>query len=155
MHQTGSRIWTNIFDNASNWLRETARSDFWDFNMQQSVRRDFVIHRGDRLNTHCIFNTKDRTGLTTFGEGSEQEMCMDFLTYYPALFTVADEAYSFCGISQNWGEPTLRSVSVCGNYDQVLSPLIPSTASATTSRTRWSGRAKPRPPLASVRCPRL
>ena len=43
----------------------------------------YVISPGDSLITRCYYDTKTKAGVT-FGLGSEQEMCIDFLYYYPA-----------------------------------------------------------------------
>jgi len=84
MHQVGSQIWSTQWRNGS-LLRETNRIDFWDFAFQQSTPVEFTVQPGDRFNTHCHYDTRDRNAATVFGPGSEDEMCIEFLSYYPRL----------------------------------------------------------------------
>eukprot|EP01119_Soliformovum_irregulare_P003401 TRINITY_DN138_c0_g2_i1.p1 TRINITY_DN138_c0_g2~~TRINITY_DN138_c0_g2_i1.p1 ORF type:complete len:562 (-),score=111.01 TRINITY_DN138_c0_g2_i1:56-1741(-) len=92
MHSAGKQIWTTHWRNGS-MISTINRIDFWDFGFQQTTTVDFVLKAGDRLNTHCIYNTKGRSGVTVFGMGSLDEMCMNFLTYYPRL----PQQYDSCG----------------------------------------------------------
>jgi len=43
-----------------------------------------VIEPGDRLNLVCIYDTTNKPD-TKFGEGSDEEMCLEFIAYYPKL----------------------------------------------------------------------
>jgi hypothetical protein len=51
----------------------------FDFNTQISYPTPAVINPGDTLTTTCTFATP-----TAFGEGTNNEMCFNFVTAYPA-----------------------------------------------------------------------
>jgi hypothetical protein len=114
MHYTGSRMVTNLFDENGNFLFTSNRVDFFGYNFQQISLVDFTIQPGHRLNTHCVFDTTSRNSTVYFGISSWNEMCMDFLFYYPVLLTDAGNTYNFCG-GINMG--TSPNLSVCGDYD--------------------------------------
>jgi hypothetical protein len=90
MHAAGSRIFTNQFRNDS-LVRTTNRIDFYSYGFQELVPVNYEIQPGiqitgcdvfikislgDRLNTHCTFDTRTRTSATNFGPGSLDEMCI-------------------------------------------------------------------------------
>ena len=84
MHEIGSRMWTNWYDKDGNYKGYTNRIDFYDFSFQQMTKKNFVIHPGDRFNIHCVYNSLDRENYTNFDLGSEDEMCIEFIAYYPS-----------------------------------------------------------------------
>lgn len=45
----------------------------------------FEIFPGDRIITTCIYNTTDRSTDLVWGEGTKNEMCWSFFSYYPAV----------------------------------------------------------------------
>jgi len=100
MHEIGDQMWTTLYRNGEN-QGYTNRVEFYDFGFQQSTQVDYVIKPGDELRTHCIYNSRNRANATAFGSASEDEMCMNFLTYYPALEieNIAGEvaAFEYCG----------------------------------------------------------
>jgi len=58
----------------------------WDNNWQGNrfLRHPGVfIEPGDRLRIRCEFNTMNRTQETRNGEGFEDEMCINYISYYP------------------------------------------------------------------------
>jgi len=60
--------------------------DAWDNNWQGNrfLRHPGVfIQGGDRLRIRCQFNTMNRTVETRNGEGFEDEMCINYISYYP------------------------------------------------------------------------
>jgi len=96
MHLTGKQLWTNHW-RGSQHLGQTNRVDFYVYEFQQVTYLNRTILRGDRLNTHCTYNTMDRTATTRFGINTEDEMCMEFITYYPIM--LAPTPYAYCGYS--------------------------------------------------------
>jgi len=66
-------------------LPEIGRDDHYDFNFQEyhSLRREVTVLPGDSLTTVC----KYRTGAnqTNGGLGTDNEMCLSFLAYYPKM----------------------------------------------------------------------
>lgn len=91
-------------------LRTTNRVDFFRFSFQQYTYVNYTIKPGDRINTHCHYDSSQRTEPTEFDDGSEDEMCMEFITYYPALY-IEGKAYSMCGYVHYMG----AEASLCGN----------------------------------------
>jgi len=82
MHQLGSEIWTTQWRNGS-LINEIGRVEYWSFDHQQTQFVNFSILPGDRLNTHCVYDTSKKNTTTRFGLNSTDEMCMHFLGYYP------------------------------------------------------------------------
>eukprot|EP01006_Ploeotia_vitrea_P003410 TRINITY_DN112572_c0_g1_i1.p1 TRINITY_DN112572_c0_g1~~TRINITY_DN112572_c0_g1_i1.p1 ORF type:complete len:860 (-),score=93.51 TRINITY_DN112572_c0_g1_i1:618-3173(-) len=96
MHHAGKRIWTTIHRKDGTW-EEYNRIDFWHFHSQRvSPVRRMTINPGDAINLHCVYDTHKRDKPTEFALGSGDEMCLDFLTYYPVLVK-NNTMYSSCG----------------------------------------------------------
>lgn len=57
----------------------------WDFNWQQFYfyRDPVIINPGDQFRITCGFETTERNETTTWGEGSEDEMCLNYLYFVP------------------------------------------------------------------------
>lgn len=59
--------------------------EYFDFAWQDpTLVEPFKIKPGDELITRCYFNNKGSSAVE-FGLGSDQEMCIDFIFYYPYL----------------------------------------------------------------------
>jgi len=56
-----------------------------------SLEVPLSFHPGDEIRVTCEFDTTTRNTTTGFGEGTADEMCYAFLTYYPA-----DPTFTFC-----------------------------------------------------------
>ncbi len=52
----------------------------WDFNWQQFYLYDepITVLPGDALEISCTYNTEGKTQMTTWGEGTQDEMCINF-----------------------------------------------------------------------------
>jgi dopamine beta-monooxygenase len=81
-HQIGSVLWTEVTRDGMS-AGELARDDPFSFNTQNFQPVDFDVMPGDLLQTHCVYDSSDRQGATMGGEGSEDEMCINFMMYYP------------------------------------------------------------------------
>jgi len=99
MHSFGSAIYTVLTKRGENSTEQmtTNRIEFWDYGMQQYTPVDFVIHPGDSLNTVCHYNTMTSAKPVIFGPASSDEMCLDFLWYYPRLKSPSSFDFSVCG----------------------------------------------------------
>jgi len=127
MHGLGSRIWSTIH-RGGNQIGTLNRIEFYDYNFQElgPILPTVQLLPGDRIETHCIFNSYSRTNTTSFGVNSDQEMCMEFVAYYPVL-TDPDTSnpWAVCGyvdretISKG---ALLGNASACGSLD--LTSLI-------------------------------
>eukprot|EP00343_Euplotes_focardii_P007286 CAMPEP_0205819902 /NCGR_PEP_ID=MMETSP0206-20130828/2404_1 /ASSEMBLY_ACC=CAM_ASM_000279 /TAXON_ID=36767 /ORGANISM="Euplotes focardii, Strain TN1" /LENGTH=604 /DNA_ID=CAMNT_0053113993 /DNA_START=26 /DNA_END=1840 /DNA_ORIENTATION=+ len=56
----------------------------YDFDFQDILPMNATLMPNDQLRLHCHYDTTDRDAETPFGLASDQEMCMVFLTYWPA-----------------------------------------------------------------------
>jgi Copper type II ascorbate-dependent monooxygenase, C-terminal domain/Copper type II ascorbate-dependent monooxygenase, N-terminal domain len=90
-HQLGSRLWTEVERDGAP-AGEIARDDPFTFATQNFQPTDFDLMPGDALETHCVYDSSDKQGATMGGEGSDDEMCINFMMYWP---WVPSEA---CGI---------------------------------------------------------
>lgn len=81
-HLTGYEIWTKIVrDNKdAGFLFRNAN---YDFNYQNNYPLNVTVRRTDDLVTKCGFRTLDRELYTKGGERTTDEMCYQFLIYYP------------------------------------------------------------------------
>ncbi|MFM2420989.1 MAG: hypothetical protein RL385_5712, partial [Pseudomonadota bacterium] len=62
---------------------ETIHDEAFDFNAQIFYPKDVVLHPGDKLETHCLYDN-DTNGQVHFGENTQQEMCYSFIMAWPA-----------------------------------------------------------------------
>lgn len=83
MHSQGKSIWTQHF-RGNEELAPLGHKSAWDFNQQSPSHVKAVINPGDRLVTHCVYNAENKNTKTGFGEGTDDEMCFNFLMVYPA-----------------------------------------------------------------------
>ena len=68
---------------------------------------------GDDLIVNCLYNTKQRDEFTIGGQSTQEEMCLDFLFYYPKLTS------SFC-VTSNQRDKTFTAALdsfQCNNVD--------------------------------------
>lgn len=107
MHLQGRQIWMSHIAGPA-WgtdegkeLSEIGRHNYYDWNFQGAggfPPKDKKLFAGDTLIVHCRYdstndvNRAKHGGLnlkanvtSTFGEGTMDEMCFDFLTYYPRV----------------------------------------------------------------------
>ncbi|CAI5974538.1 unnamed protein product [Closterium sp. NIES-65] len=94
-----------------------------DFASQQTIpfTPEFELLPGDELRTSCVWDSSDRTNVTVGGPSTEEEMCIDYLIYYPARQgQEMDACYDFCAsydndtLGLNPNSPTLSKFYVCG-----------------------------------------
>ena len=83
---------------------------------------DFL--QGDEVKVTCGFKTKDRPKTTFQGEGTSDEMCYGFLTFYPAenIQNPYCVSWKSVDVSRMWGE----EVNGC-NVREFLDPTNPNT----------------------------
>ncbi|KAM7434750.1 DBH-like monooxygenase protein 1 [Porites harrisoni] len=103
-HLAGRATWTKHIRNGKE-LPEIARDNHYDFNFQdtQVFRKEINIQPGDDLVHYCKYDSMDRNKLIQGGEATRDEMCLDFLFYYPNI-----KEFQFC---QNWFyEPSFKFI---------------------------------------------
>jgi len=128
MHHFGEKIYSERYASDGSYIGTPNRVDFWD-NAFQPVheKNTFTVSPGETLQTHCFYNTKGKTGggKIEFGPETGDEMCMDFLFYYPAQYrgiqaNGAQVPFAFCGMFV-WGQTAL---TVCGGLAQSVGNAI-------------------------------
>jgi dopamine beta-monooxygenase len=86
MHMIGRKIWTSVFREGAE-VMDLGKNENYDFNLQTFVKfhPPRVIKASDRLETHCVYDSSNRTDITKGGEASTDEMCFNFVLVYPRL----------------------------------------------------------------------
>lgn len=84
MHKRGRALRTEILRGGSESTIETLVDEqSFDFQSQRAYASSTVIQPGDVLRTTCTYENASDSHVT-FGEKTEDEMCFDFLTVWPA-----------------------------------------------------------------------
>jgi len=92
MHGSGRSMRTRLVDGST--IYKEFVTNFFDFSFQDYIRTEpFQFRPGSGAYVECVYESSGEA----FGLGSEDEMCMTFLTYYPASATDA----RFCGLDAN------------------------------------------------------
>jgi dopamine beta-monooxygenase len=83
-HLTGRRVWTSLIRH--NEIVDIVNSDNHFDQMFQEIRllpKPIQVRPGDALLTQCIYETMDRNSTTFGGYSIRDEMCVNYLHYYP------------------------------------------------------------------------
>ncbi|KAJ9462717.1 Tyramine beta-hydroxylase [Diplonema papillatum] len=90
MHSYGVMMNTTFYSSSGADINRKA--EYYNFHTQQNMLFEpFVFQAGDSIGTTCSYKDEDEL---EFGLGSDQEMCLHFVYYYPR---VAGFAGSYCG----------------------------------------------------------
>jgi hypothetical protein len=83
MHLIGARVETRINRGGREIVKFEEKE--WDFNRQEAVRihDEIPIYKGDTFSTICVYNSMNRSNVTRGGYPSNDEMCYNFVSYYP------------------------------------------------------------------------
>ncbi|KAL3939664.1 MAG: hypothetical protein SGARI_001289 [Bacillariaceae sp.] len=117
MHTYGNTLYTEQW-RCGKKLGELGRIDNYDFDNQQaySIPQPTKILPGDALVTKCHFNTVGEDTVIVGGEETKDEMCFDFVNYYPHAGTeMQPTLFSTCltflnGIKGFEDNPTLQNI---------------------------------------------
>ncbi|KAG2444120.1 hypothetical protein HYH02_009061 [Chlamydomonas schloesseri] len=93
MHKLGKSMITRHIRGGQE-LPPLGRRDYYDFAYQQPVQVPppaRTLLPGDSLITTCTYSGTGQTSVTKFGEASYEEMCFNFLYYYPY-----NDSISYC-----------------------------------------------------------
>ena len=117
MHSFGKQIWTNQYASDGSFKRVTNRIDFWNFEWQLSTPVNYTIEPGDSLQTFCVFNTSKWKDPIVFGPSSFDEMCIEYLYYWPAL----EELNELSDIIEGLFDTRIEFPSICSaeDFDEV------------------------------------
>jgi len=119
-------MFTSLYRASGAFIGYASRAEFYDFNFQQTAfeANPYVLYPGDRLVTHCVYDSVGMNTTTTFGISTANEMCTTMLFYYPQI-----EELSFCGFSRlNKSAPS--NITYCGlrqasDVMQISNPVTP------------------------------
>mmetsp|Transcript_6179 Transcript_6179/g.9093 ORF Transcript_6179/g.9093 Transcript_6179/m.9093 type:complete len:646 (-) Transcript_6179:522-2459(-) len=159
MHALGERMVSKHFRN-DEVLRESS-VDYYDFSqagMYSPQQNEYVLKRGDGFEITCYFKAGN---YDLFGLGSENEMCINFLGYYPKQFGVDN----YCGLAPtnsclgSYSKTTLGSLEDTGREfgtrEAISDPSCPVPSSAPSSMPVGSPTSSPTasPSVAPVSAP--
>jgi len=101
-HATGIAMLNEHTDNSGNDKTDAvfAAAEYYDWELQRTLETNFTISSGDSIKTTCIYDTGNSENVK-FGLGSEDEMCIMFLYYYPA-----QPGFEYCGAAPKFGNST-------------------------------------------------
>jgi hypothetical protein len=117
MHEIGRSGWSWIHRQGEEPI-PLSRVEYFAFANQHGVPLDVTLKRGDRINTHCVWDSSKRTQPTRISIASTDEMCLEFLAYYPAM-----PNYPLCSFMRT---STASNTTVCGrSLLDVPNPSIP------------------------------
>ncbi|XP_066265138.1 DBH-like monooxygenase protein 1 [Branchiostoma lanceolatum] len=118
-HLAGRSIRDRHFRNGKE-LEPISSNDDYDFNYQQTTYlKPYVkLLPDDTLMLECGYETKNRHNMTYGGLGTWDEMCMDFLLYYPKidLNDCGSKAYDY-DLASFFG---VQNFTYTGRYDVII-----------------------------------
>ncbi|KAM4521948.1 DBH-like monooxygenase protein 2 homolog isoform 1-T1 [Odontesthes bonariensis] len=85
-HLAGRKVRVGHFRNGKQ-IDFLGLDENYNFEMQQIVNLGSIktIKKGDEISVECTYNTAGRTEATKIGLSTNDEMCLAFLFYYPAI----------------------------------------------------------------------
>lgn len=81
-HGQGTMLYSTITDANGN-TRTLNRIEYYDNRFEQITPVSDYLDKGESLNTHCVYQTMDRTSDVEFFMGTSDEMCLEYVFYYP------------------------------------------------------------------------
>jgi len=138
MHYAGKKMYSELIrDGESQGVNPSMRIDYFDNGFQQLLEieaGEFVINPGDEIQTHCWYDTSKRTKEVDFGFGTKDEMCMNFLFYYPVQYRGTDSTgralrFANCGMFALASE--IPPLSLCGGLSQTGLPELDDVSALT------------------------
>ncbi|KAG2487971.1 hypothetical protein HYH03_013411 [Edaphochlamys debaryana] len=112
MHTLGRSIVTQHIRNGTE-LPPLGSKPFYrfDYQSQDPVPLDSsILAPGDVLITTCSYDSTERENVTRYGESTQDEMCFNFVLYYPK-----NPSFVTCASMDAAGDP---SVALCGGWDE-------------------------------------
>lgn len=83
MHEVGKEVFTNVYRDGK-LVTKFGENLNWDFNVQEiKSLPPFKVGGGDVMRTYCVYDTTGRTTVTKGGDETTDEMCINYLMYYP------------------------------------------------------------------------
>ena len=140
MHQTGQ--WASTSYLAKNGtLRRNITTEYFDFHHQRGMGMvPLQLKQGDVFRTSCSYDTSAQSSPVVWGIGSQNEMCIDFLYYYPAQTNIHPYycGLGACGTLTYSGQPQ--------SFNRTFGVLTKAACPALTSAPTAAHAATPAPP---------
>lgn len=109
MHYLGKKQKIELIRNGRKIQDITNEENFdYDKPVTHSFNIPIELQPGDELKTTCVFKTTSKLNYTYYGQGTNDEMCFGFLTFYPAK----NVKRKFC---TSW-----KSIPVC----ELIAPIV-------------------------------
>lgn len=89
-HRLGVRLWSDQYRDGL-LIDRLGTADPYYFESQKLEALDAELRPGDDVWTHCVYDSTGRTEPTVGGESSADEMCLNYMFYYPRQF------FGLCG----------------------------------------------------------
>ncbi len=146
MHAHGKRMSTEVIA-ANGTTLQSIVTEYYDFHRQRPVQlaQPVTVRKGDILRTSCSYDTN---GLVRWGLGSGDEMCIDFLYYYPANAAIDVNACGLvvgCGIVASVEEGSKAALKRQFGTGFCATTARPTTGRPTTARPTTSRPTTARP----------
>ncbi|XP_077707417.1 dopamine beta-hydroxylase [Canis aureus] len=83
-HLTGTKVVTMLVRDGQE-IEIVNRDDHYSPNFQEirMLKKTVYVYPGDVLITSCTYNTEDKNEATVGGLGTQEEMCVNYIHYYP------------------------------------------------------------------------
>ncbi|PNH09876.1 DBH-like monooxygenase protein 2 [Tetrabaena socialis] len=117
MHAAGKQMITRHIRNGTE-LAPLGRRDFFDFGFQGTANIPPGTRQllpGDELITTCTYTGVGRTNVTSYGPASYDEMCYNYLTYYPENPTI-----KFCMTLDRVPTPGYAGIATCTKQEDLV-----------------------------------
>jgi len=107
-HVLGRKIWSVVHKNTPNGspdVKDLGHNFEYDFEVQKVLELGERVEVGkyDTIVTHCVWDSSEATSITIGGDATNDEMCFNFLWYFPK--TKAQSKSPWLGFCQS-DEPT-------------------------------------------------
>ncbi|XP_018564071.1 tyramine beta-hydroxylase [Anoplophora glabripennis] len=128
-HLTGIRVYTRHFDAYGKELPELNRDNHYSTHFQEirRLKKPVKVLPGHVLITRCDYNTEERENVTLGGFEITDEMCVNYIHYYPhtdlevCKSSISDQALeTYFRYMNEWeGQPTSTNQGVSQNYKSI------------------------------------
>ncbi|XP_067141854.1 DBH-like monooxygenase protein 1 homolog [Centruroides vittatus] len=99
-HLLGTHLTLRHFRNGKE-LKPIAEDKYYDFKYQDGtvLSKEVKILPSDHLTVECVYDSTDRVSNTLGGLGTQQEMCLAFILYYPRIAVAASLSGPSCNLA--------------------------------------------------------
>nr|CAH7713214.1 unnamed protein product [Callosobruchus chinensis] len=128
-HLTGTRVITRHFDSNGKELPELNRDNHYSTHFQEirRLKKPVKVLPGHVLITRCDYNTEDRQNITLGGFSISDEMCVNYIHYFPhtelevCKSSISDQALrTYFQYMNEWeGQSTSPTKGVSDNYKAI------------------------------------